>query len=198
MTDLIKFSPNALEEKTTVLTETVAYTQEMVISDQDQLTEENLLLKDLKAELKAIQEMKESATKPLNESLNTIRSWFRPLEDLGSQAEQYVKGKIAAFILAERVKAEEATKLQLVAADNADYETLTALVEVAPVAPVAKGTSVREVWVARVLDADKVPREYCLVDEKRIQAIARACKSEGALPKIPGVVFEKKAQVTSR
>jgi hypothetical protein len=75
MTDLIKFSPTELEGKKTLFEETLVYVASVELKNEDSLIEANALLKDLKAELKAIDEMKTSATKPMNESLKIVRAW---------------------------------------------------------------------------------------------------------------------------
>jgi hypothetical protein len=198
MTDLIKFSPSELEGKKTLFEETLTYVASVELKNEDSLIEANALLKDLKAELKAIDEMKTSATKPMNESLKIVRAWFRPLEDLGEAIEAKLKQKIATCTLALRKKAEEDSQKLLAAADSSDYNTLTTLVQEAQVAPTLKGTSVREVWVATIAYPNAVPRDWCVPDDKRIAAHARNTPIEQAPTPIAGVTFMKKAVVSAR
>jgi len=198
VTDLIKFSPSELEGKKTLFEETLTYVASVELKNEDSLIEANALLKDLKAELKAIDEMKTSATKPMNESLKIVRAWFRPLEDLGEAIEAKLKQKIATCTLALRKKAEEDSQKLLAAADSSDYNTLTTLVQEAQVAPTLKGTSVREVWVATVAYPNAVPRDWCVPDDKRIAAHARNTPIEQAPTPIAGVTFMKKAVVSAR
>ena len=56
------------------------------------------------------------------------------------------------------------------------------------VMPKVRGTTMREVWRAVVVDPAQVPREYMVVNEPLLQKLAQATK--GAVP-IPGVRFEK-------
>jgi hypothetical protein len=198
MTDLIKFSPSELEGKKTLFEETLTYVASVELKNEDSLIEANALLKDLKAELKAIDEMKTSATKPMNESLKIVRAWFRPLEDLGEAIEAKLKQKIATCTLALRKKAEEDSQKLLAAADSSDYNTLTTLVQEAQVAPTLKGTSVREVWVATIAYPNAVPRDWCVPDDKRIAAHARNTPIDQAPTPIAGVTFMKKAVVSTR
>ncbi len=198
MTDLIKFSPSELEGKKTLFEETLVYVKDVELKNEDSLIEANALLKDLKAELKAIDEMKTSATKPMNESLKIVRAWFRPLEDLGEAIEAKLKQKIATCTLALRKKAEEDSQKLLAAADSSDYNTLTTLVQEAQVAPTLKGTSVREVWVATIAYPSAVPRDWCVPDDKRIAAHARNTPIEQAPTPIAGVTFMKKSVVSAR
>jgi hypothetical protein len=198
MTDLIKFSPTELDGKKTLFEETLVYVASVELNNEDSLIEANALLKDLKAELKAIDEMKTSATKPMNESLKIVRAWFRPLEDLGEAIEAKLKQKIATCTLALRKKAEEDSQKLLAAADSSDYNTLTTLVQEAQVAPTLKGTSVREVWVATVAYPNAVPRDWCVPDDKRIAAHARNTPIDQTPAPIAGVTFMKKAVVSAR
>ncbi len=52
----------------------------------------------------------------------------------------------------------------------------------------SKGTSMREKWTAKIVAADKIPREYMIPNMDALNAIAKATK--GTLP-IPGVEFVK-------
>lgn len=84
-------------------------------------------------------------------------------------------------------KAERAAEFGDAAAADA---IMAAPVVVAPVrlaADTPKRTTVlRTVWKARIIDPNKVPREYCVPNEKAINALASATK--GAI-KVEGVEF---------
>lgn len=84
-------------------------------------------------------------------------------------------------------KAERAAEFGDAAAADA---IMAAPVVVAPVrlaADTPKRTTVlRTVWKARIIDPNKVPREYCVPNEKAINALATATK--GAI-KVEGVEF---------
>lgn len=61
--------------------------------------------------------------------------------------------------------------------------------------PVATGTSLRQVWTFEIMDPNAVPREYLLIDEQKIRAIARAMKDQA---RIPGIRFYAEATVSTR
>lgn len=195
---LILFSPSELDGKRQLFQDTKDYIASLQLRTEDDLAEANETLKLLKTEVKAIEEMRTSATKPMNEALNTVRGWFKPLESLCAEVEKLLKDKIAAKTLELRKKAEEDTKKLLAACDQSDYNTLSTLVTSAATDPKLAGTSVREVWTATICKPDLVPREWCTPDEKRINAMARATKPDEIPPGIPGVMFVKKAQVSTR
>lgn len=91
----------------------------------------------------------------------------------------------------ERERLEkEAAKLKTPELRQAKLEAAAAVV--APViqiaSPVEKpsGVATRKTWKARVVNVDAVPREYMLVNEKALAAIATSTK--GSI-KVPGVEF---------
>lgn len=94
---------------------------------------------------------------------------------------------------AERLRAQ-AVRVEERAADKAEtFETRASQV-VAPVAqqaaPKVGGISVPKVWIFEITDAALVPREYLVVDEKKIRGVVQALKGATS---IPGVrVFEQK------
>lgn len=57
------------------------------------------------------------------------------------------------------------------------------------------GLNIRSKWVARIVDAALIPREYLIPDEKLLGRIAR--ESEGKA-EIPGVVFEDEGSLVRR
>jgi hypothetical protein len=80
-----------------------------------------------------------------------------------------------------RREAEEATQRQIAAA-SAPAQTA----EVAPLAAANGSASVRKEWKATVVDESLVPREYWLIDEKKINKVVKAGVRE-----IPGVKIEQ-------
>jgi hypothetical protein len=101
----------------------------------------------------------------------------------------------------EAGRAEEAKKLQAKAesiVDRAEAEADTlemrASIVTAPTIrheePKAKGLAMKTLWYAKVVNADIVPNEYKVVNEKALDDIAKATK--GAI-KIPGVEFYSKS-----
>lgn len=58
-----------------------------------------------------------------------------------------------------------------------------------------RGSSVRKIWKARVIDASLVPNEYKTINQKALDAYASAMKAEA---KIPGVEFYVEESVSIR
>jgi hypothetical protein len=95
----------------------------------------------------------------------------------------------------QRNKAEELAALAAEAESAGDsgtaaeavFEAVMAKSEVT-VMPKIAGTAMRETWKATVIDESKVPREYLMVNQAALDAVAKAAKGKVV---IPGVKFEK-------
>lgn len=128
---------------------------------------------------------------------------FEPIE----RAEQMVKPKIAAYLQEqERIRREEERRLQEEQRKRAEEEALAQAAELEaegqkeaaeallseplPVAPVVlpkttpkvSGIAAREVWMFRVIDPTKIPRQYLKVDEQKIGQVVRAMKDTANIP----------------
>jgi len=105
------------------------------------------------------------------------------------------QARIAAEEERRRKEAEDMARLAAEAEASGDTDTAQEAVAEAILAeaavtvmPKCEGTSMRAVWKAIVTDPDKVPREYLIVNQSALDALAKATK--GSIS-IPGVRFEK-------
>ena len=104
-------------------------------------------------------------------------------------------------IEAEKKAAEERKKLEaqaLKAIENGNEvkaealmqqaETVIPIVSIAPVyeAPKVEGLNIRQNWTYEITNANLIPREYLMVDEKKLSGIAKTMKQDG---NVPGVRF---------
>ena len=103
--------------------------------------------------------------------------------------------RIAAEQERQRKAAEELAALAAKAETQGDTETATEAVGLAAVeetkvtySPSAKGTSMREVWRAEVIDADKVPRCFLIVDQAALDALAKSQKDKMNVPGVKAVM----------
>jgi hypothetical protein len=121
-------------------------------------------------------------------------------DELKRQAEDAAKAQEVPLTgLAAFVAEEEAAALQAeidaarIATENAIRETAMAPRQVVIQAPpkvTAAGTSFRSVWKFKVVDLAQVPREYMILNEQMVGALARSTK--GAM-QIPGIeIYEEK------
>lgn len=182
-------------------------------------------LKRVKGKIAELTEVRQTLTKPLDESKKRIMDLFRKPIDALTMVEGAIKRAIIAFDQAEeeRRRKEEA-KLQaearerelkekekiekqaakLEAKGDADgAEMMRAKKEevyvpqpivesrVEKVAGVHKLTT----WHARIISEQAVPREFCIPDVKKLEALAKATK--GTM-KIAGVEFFAEQTISSR
>ena len=103
--------------------------------------------------------------------------------------------RIAAEQERQRKAAEELAALAAEAETQGDTETATEAVGLAAVeeakvtcSPSAKGTSMREVWRAEIIDADKVPRCFLIVDQAALDALAKSQKDKMNVPGVKAVM----------
>jgi hypothetical protein len=107
-----------------------------------------------------------------------------PLDALLAQeaAESAAQAEAAAREAAAQAMRDAATARQAVTVD-------------APAKVTATGTSLRQNWKFRIVDADAIPREFLTPDEKRIGEIARTMKESAS---IPGVEFFAEMSIGGR
>lgn len=113
------------------------------------------------------------------------------LDDIAERA------RISAEKAAKEGREEKARELAEKAAENA---ALAEAVRVEPrevALPVykPKGLSQKKIWYAEVTDPAEVPRDYLMIDERKLNKMAIAMKGEIT---IPGVVFKFKTVVAGR
>ena len=137
---------------------------------------------------KAIVNAEKAMLMPVDTRINALKCattrWY--------EAEQQ---RIAAEEEKARKEAEEMAKLAAEAEESGDSEMAQEAIIAATLAqatvtvmPKSKGTAMRELWSAVVVDPSLVPREYLIVNQKALDALARATKGSVT---IPGVKFEK-------
>lgn len=152
------------------------------------------ILVDVKGRFKQLEERLQEITKPLNAALKSTRDLFRPAMSAYEEAEVILKQKIAHAHLA----IAEANRLAMLAAQaqmaqgnvHAAALAATSMVE----RPTTEGVRTRESYGYRIVNALLVPREFLVVDDKKIKAHIAA---HGDKNPIPGVVVEKTMQVVA-
>ncbi len=198
----------------------VCWAQELVIESEAGRVAAYERLKKLRELKKLVAEhywpIKEATNRAHKQACADERRTQAPL----NQAEQIVLGKISAF-----EKAQEAERLRLQAAEEErarkEQEKLLARAEKAEaagklekaevlreeaamvVAPSVEpanatkieGVSKRTTWKARVVNEDLVPREYLVVNQAALDAVARSTKGKA---RIPGVEFYSESKPVIR
>lgn len=125
---------------------------------------------------KRLEERRVHFTKPILESKKVIDNFFRERMTVLESMDRELKNKINEYnSLRQARENEKANQVEKFAKDN----NLPVPAKEAVVAkPVATKTAVgtvfsRKFWAWKVQDANKVPREYLVIDEKKINAVMR-------------------------
>ena len=93
----IALSEIALRQEASTAQEVLTHIQAMDLQTNEDVEFAAELLADAKGQWKRLEEMKKSATKPMNDALKSIRSWFKPAQDFYKNSESAIKTKIATF-----------------------------------------------------------------------------------------------------
>jgi hypothetical protein len=147
----------------------------------------------------AAEAMRKRATAPLTKAKAEIDGWFKPALTAVAKIETACRGALNAYETAKAAAAlDSRAKAQAAAASHDTGAMLAELIAAADNAPVSasvEGVAVPMRWIVKRIVADLLPREWLIPDEKRINAHARACKADAEPEPIPGVVFERVAEV---
>lgn len=160
----------------------------IIATDEDYLSACQALV-SVKAAIDKAETARKELTKPLNDTKRKIDKKFKqPFVHPAERVEAHIRKLITHF------RAARLNTLALSAAKGLDkslpvevQQDILAQAYRVEVLPPHEQVSVRSKWVARVLDADKVPRDYCTPDIKALNELAKSTEGPSTLP---GVVFE--------
>lgn len=173
--------------------------KKLEISNSEQVKIATDFLGQIKTLSKTIKEKKEAITKPMMTALNEVRDLFKPIETLHSEAEGIIKNKMLAFqrAEAERIRKEEEKIMSRV--EKGTMKTETAMNKLENVGEVQKSVksdfgsiATRKVKRFRIVDIDKIPRTFLMVDET---AIRRAMMSN--IP-VEGIEYYEEEIISAR
>lgn len=188
---------------------------QIAVIDQQTYEAAGKFLLDIKATAKRVKDffadMKAQAAAAHKAICNKENEHLKPLEE----AERQLKSKMVNYYNAEQLRiraeedrkrkeAEEMAALAIQAEQSGDTEfaaeaMATAAIQAATVTltPKATGCSYRKVWRHRVTDIQAVPREYMIVNDAALSALAKAFKDSPATT-IPGVEFYSETVLSGR
>lgn len=178
------------------------FARSIIISTVEQYNSAADYLKSIKGMLNQIESARTRITKPINESLREVNKQAKEASAPLESAEQQIKRAMIGYTTEqERLRREEQRKadenarkeqerLNAQAAkaaaagkvEKAEQLQERANTVVAPViqreTPKVSGISMREVWLFEVTDPAAVPREYLMVDEKKVGKVVGALKDQ--------------------
>lgn len=174
------------------------------IESADDYQHAGAILTTIKGRVKELDALRKSMTRPMDEVKKRLMEFFRPAEERLAKAEVMAKRAMLEYSQEQdRLRREEEDRRRAVAEDArrkeveaarvhgdaekaAELESAPMAVKNLPPPPVASGVSTRKVWRWRIADEALIPREFMLVDEKKLNAVAVSSKG-GA--HVPGVEF---------
>lgn len=188
----------------------------VVVTNDDQERLAGDLLKMVKNLIKAAEDERTTIVKPFNDGVKAINLKYKditgPLEIAKANIEKalkpYALKKLQDLREKERLAQQELEKKALEEAAQAPTQeaaeevlnTAVAAVERIPQASTVRGqygsvTSKRIKYGFEIVDVEKIPREYLVVDEKKVRA---AINGDPRVSDIPGVKIVEDVQFSSR
>ena len=197
LTTMDSFDSTLVEKQMKGIQAMVESTQ--VANDGD-LAEVADKISKIKKVAKFVREEMERYTKPAQFIINTARERFLPYEKECKDAELTLKGKASMYMVAleqQKKKEEEKIARALEAGrikESTAERKLEAVVEAPQTIQTKTGSSLtmKTVKKAYIIEPEKVPHEYWLIDEVRVKRAALA----GAI--IPGVEVREEKEMSSR
>jgi hypothetical protein len=141
------------------------------------------LARMVKARWSEIDEVRKSITAPMMNAQRNTNAFFRPALDKYASIEARLKKTIAAYVV-EQERVKVAAMQALAAGVDVHGSSLMAR-------PEATGVGVRMVKKWRIVDADRVARQFCSPDPAKIDAFL----ADGGIEAIPGIEFYEEASV---
>ena len=178
-----------------------AQVAELKVKDDAGLETAATLLTNIKKLGKFIIGEKEKILKPMREATNAARAIFSPLEDQIESAEKKIKTEMVAY--QSKKEAEQRKKEESIAkrVESGQLKEETGLRKMEALGEVknnlqteTRSTAFTKKKAVRVIDKDKVPDEYWIIDMVTLRSAAlNAAKIKGQIGEvIPGVeVYEE-------
>ena len=180
------------------------------IRDDQEDTEAKAALSVIAAKKKDLELLRKSFVAPLNDHVKNINTFFKERSMPLIHADEIIRGKVARYFSqkqeAARIEQQRLLRLAQKRQERLDTKAQEKGKESAPPVPVAivetpekttkteaGSVTVRKVWDFRILEENLIPREYLMVDEKKIRAIVRA-----GIRQIPGVHIFEREELTVR
>jgi cell fate (sporulation/competence/biofilm development) regulator YlbF (YheA/YmcA/DUF963 family) len=182
----------------------------VTVGDDDTDLAAKTVMGEIKAELDAHERARKFLTQPLYDHMRAINDQFKAKTDPLTREQSRLKSLCGRFFMdkqeAARREQEALRRKQEAEAKRAAARAEKKGVAAPPPPPPAivqtpekttrtdaGSASVRKVWRFEVIDESQVPREYLVVDEKKIRAVVKA-----GVRSIPGVRIYEDVDVAVR
>jgi len=167
----------------TELSPIVAKAKAVVVKDQKTMESASLMLSELNKKADMIEEEKQKVLKPLNEARTAEINRWKPVLSILTTSTDYLRSTISGWQTAEtkRVRAEEEAIANRVGEGKGKLKVETAVKQIEKietpdeqVATEAGLVKFREDKVIKITNIALIPREYLVVDEKKLLEALKA------------------------
>ena len=167
----------------TELSPIVAKAKAVVVKDQKTMESASLMLSELNKKADMIEEEKQKVLRPLNEARTAEINRWKPVLSILTTSTDYLRSTISGWQTAEtkRVRAEEDAIANRVGEGKGKLKVETAVKQIEKietpdeqVATEAGLVKFREDKVIKITNIALIPREYLVVDEKKLLEALKA------------------------
>jgi len=143
------------------------------VTTTEQEEEAYTALTQIKQAIKTIESKRKEITKPLNASLKATNAMFKKLSEPFVEADRIVRDKVMDFrqLQEEKAQKELERRQKIQAAHEAKGHETHEITQ--PEVEVAKTTVTAKRWTFDVVNVNKVPREYLVVDNAAVNKAIR-------------------------
>lgn len=161
----------------TELSPIVTKAKAIVVKDQKTMESASLMLSELNKKADMVEAEKQKVLKPLNEARTAEINRWKPVLTILTTSTDYLRSTISSYQTAEtkRVRAEEEAIANRVGEGKGKLKVETAVRKIeeidtpdASINTEAGQVKFREDKVLKITDENKIPREYLVVDEKKL------------------------------
>lgn len=169
----------------------------LTVTDADEAAIVAEGIKPAKARYDHLEALRVEVKRPLDAKAKEVQTAFKTALDPLAAVLDTGRKLLATYALAQDAVKRKATEDAARAAEARDLPALTLAVQAAQEAAPAKvaGTSTTFRWIVKRVAEDLLPDEYWTPDRARLDALAKATPGAAEPSPIPGVVFERVAQV---
>ncbi|HEB13355.1 MAG TPA: hypothetical protein ENI13_00060 [candidate division CPR3 bacterium] len=160
----------------------------LVIKTKVDLEEAKTSLETIKGYKKRLKDWKDVRIKPVNDVLRQLRDDIRPIEDMLTEAEGFVKGALLKYKQEQDELAEEKRKEIAEKVKSGEMSVEKAATDIQKVEQKTEGIKTRTDRVMVIVDPAKVPKKYWVIDEVSLRTDALAADKLGQ--EIAGVKVE--------
>ncbi len=169
----------------------------VTLRSQEDYTSAVNALQTIKGLINGAEKQRKELVDPLNGVVKKLNTIFKPTTSSAQQLEVTIKGLLIDYEESQRAKILAEAEKRAKSLEKRSPEMAADVREMAlvsPVVPETSGIQYRTRWTFRVTDETQVPREFLIVDERKLQAFATAMKASGV---VGGVEFFEERSIAA-